>query len=133
MVLVVLELSSHLKAQEHRETDTNNLLIVAQVSWTSDTNCKRLSCCSTQDGKIGSRCSDSGARETQDGCGYGDKKMQNASKRHCLIAPTTFFSSTCLNGGTCRSGNCQCRGGYAGNYCQVATRQSPQKVVSNTL
>ena len=39
---------------------------------------KTFTCCSTQDGKIGARCSDSGARETQDGCGYGGKKMQNA-------------------------------------------------------
>ena len=29
------------------------------------------------------------------------------------------FSSTCLNGGTCQSASCQCRGGYAGDFCQV--------------
>ena len=28
-------------------------------------------------------------------------------------------SSTCLNGGTCQSASCQCRGGYAGDFCQV--------------
>ena len=32
---------------------------------------------------------------------------------------TVICSSTCLNGGTCQSASCQCRGGYAGNFCQV--------------
>ncbi len=26
--------------------------------------------------------------------------------------------STCLNGGTCSNGTCECRPGFAGDYCQ---------------
>ena len=90
MVLVVLELSSHLKTQRYRhkqsfESYVGQFDIRHKLQKTFD------HAVLTQDGKIGARCSDSGARETQDGCGYGDKEMQNASERHSYIAPTTFF------------------------------------------
>ena len=48
-----------------------------------------------------------------------DKQTNKQTKTKQTNKQTVICSSTCLNGGTCQSASCQCRGGYAGNFCQV--------------